>query len=187
LRPFFPPIRGVRPHAFKRQRRLTRRPVHALPAPGDPFHLVVLGQAGLPYLQEKPLPLPALEVGVHGAGAAVLLGQRLPLAAGAKHIDNRRKNLPCRHRLASCSGLALVLAATRPFSRWDQRPNLAPQRVRHRPRLYLCHLESYLRADPHATDNRIVPGNQPRHYLRISSKAVSFQSIDLIRGSLRRL
>jgi hypothetical protein len=90
---------------------------------------------------EKALPLPALEVGMHGAGAAILLGKRLPLAAGAKHIDNRRKNLPRRHRLASRSGLTLVFAATRPFSRWDQRPNLAPQRVRHCPRLDLCHLD----------------------------------------------
>src|ERR1017187_8488677 len=100
LRPFFPSIGGVGSHAFSRQRCFARGPIHALPTPSDALHFAVLGQAGLPYLQEKAFPLPALEVGMHGTGAAVLLGQPLPLAAGAKHIDNRRKNLPRWHRLA---------------------------------------------------------------------------------------
>src|ERR1035441_1821325 len=66
-------------------------------------------------------------------------GKSLPAAAAANHIDNRRKNLPRWHRLASRSGFALVLAATRPLSRWDQPLKLAPQRVRRCPRLDLCH------------------------------------------------
>lgn len=148
MRPFFPPVRGVGPHALECQRRFSRSPVYALPAPGDPLHLVVLGQSGLPYLQEKAFPMPALEVGVHGTGAAVLLGQRLPLTSGPKHIHNRRENLPRWHRLAARSGLALVLAAPRPFARWNQRFDLASQRFRHRPRLDLRHLDRYLR--PHS-------------------------------------
>ena len=169
LRPFFSPIRGVGAHAFDGQRSLSQASIQALPAPGDALHLIVLSQAGLPNLQEKAFSLPLLEVSVHGAGAAKLPGQCLPLTAGAQHIDNGRKNLPRGHRLSAPSGLAPVLAVRRPFPHRNQQLNLAPQHVRHCPRLYLCHLEPYLRPVPHAPDNRIVRGNQPVYYLRISS------------------
>jgi hypothetical protein len=62
LRPFFPPIRRVGAHALPRQRRFARGPIHALPAPRDALHLVVLGQTGPPYLEKKAFPLPALEI-----------------------------------------------------------------------------------------------------------------------------
>ena len=129
MRPFFPPIGGVGAHALLGQWCLPGGPIHALPAPGNALHLVVLSQAGLPYLQEKAFPLPALEVGVHGAGAAVLLGQSLPLTAGAKHIDDRRENLPRGHRLAPRSWLAPVFPASLPCRLWNQGLDLAPQRV----------------------------------------------------------
>src|SRR5258707_14663953 len=116
--------------------------------------------------------MPALEMGMHGPGAAVLAGKRLPLATRAKHIDNRRKNRPRRHRLTPGSGLALILAVPRPCSRWHQRLDLAPQRVRHRPRLDLCHLEPYLRPDPGSPFKKIGRENHANHYLWISSKAL---------------
>src|ERR1700736_2763471 len=141
LRPFFSLIRRVRPHAFSGQRSFPHGPVDALPVPGDALHFVVLGQSGSPYLEKKTFLLPALKIGVHGAGTAVLLGQRLPLTAGAKHIDNRREDLPRRHRLATRSRLAPILPSPRPLSHWNQRLNLAPQHVRHCPRLDLRHLE----------------------------------------------
>src|ERR1035438_9294962 len=115
LRPFFSPIRGVRSHALSSQRSFPHGPIDALPVPGDALHLVVLGQSGSPYLDEEAFTLPALEMSMHGAGAAVLFGQRLPLTAGAKHIDNRRENLPRWHRLASCSRLALILPPSLPL------------------------------------------------------------------------
>src|ERR1700692_2670722 len=176
LRPFFPPSGGVRANALLAQRRLAEAPTHALPAPGDTLHLVVLGQAGLPDLHEKAFPLPTLEIRVHGAGAAVLLGQSLPLAAGAKHINNRRENLPCRHRLAPRSWLALVFPPALPFGLWNQPLDLAPQRVRHCPRLDLCHPGRYLHPILLPRDKTINGRNQSNYYLRIRSKSPTWKA-----------
>jgi len=180
LRPFFSPVRGVRPHAFQRQRCFSCRPIDALPTPGDALHLVVFGQAGSPNLQEKALPMPVLKVCMHGARAAILFGQRLPLAASTKHVDDCREDLPRGHRLAPCSRLALVVAPTRPFSRWDQRPNLVPQRIRHCPRLDLCHLGFNLRPALASADRRISTRNLLIHYLRISSQSCPDASCDSV-------
>ena len=104
---------------------------------------------------------------MHRTGRAELPGQRLPLAASPKHIDNGGKYLPGGHRLAPRTGFALILAALRPLALGNQRFQLAPQRVRHRPRLDLYHLEKYLHPDQGATPKEINRGNRNGYYLRI--------------------
>src|SRR6476469_8139132 len=97
LLPFFPPIRRVGPDGFLRQRSLHQRAVDALPSPRDALHVVVLGKSGLPQLLKEAGLLPLQEPLVNGTGTAeALLGQRLPLAARAQHVDHRLKDLPRR-------------------------------------------------------------------------------------------
>src|ERR1019366_4003094 len=79
LRPFFSPIRGVRPHAFGCQRSLVHGPIDALPAPGDALHLVVFGESGLPQAKKKASALPSLKVCVNRAGTTEFTRQGLPL------------------------------------------------------------------------------------------------------------
>ena len=84
LRPFFPPIRGVRSHAFQRQRCLACCPVHALPAPGYALHLVVLGQSRLPYFPEKAFPVTYARKDL---SYAVALGDQVGVdVTGAKNL-----------------------------------------------------------------------------------------------------
>src|SRR6266705_133998 len=48
LLPFFSPVGRVGPVRLESERGLHERPINALPAPGDAFHVVVLGQSRLP-------------------------------------------------------------------------------------------------------------------------------------------
>src|ERR1017187_8027774 len=90
LLPFFPPIRGVWPDRFLRQRGFHQSPVDALPAPGDALHIVVFGESRLPQNAKESRALPFQEAFVYRTGAAEpFFGQRLPLAARAQHIHDR--------------------------------------------------------------------------------------------------
>jgi hypothetical protein len=105
-------------------------------------HPVILGQARLPQSLEKAGPIPVLKVLMHRASRTELSRQCFPLDAGAQNVNNRRKNLPIRHRFAPSSSIALVLSPGFPLSRWDQRLNLAPQLIGNCPRLDLGHIEN---------------------------------------------
>jgi len=166
LGPFFSPIGGVRSHTFSGQRSFAHGPVYALPLPGDSLHFIVFGQPGPPYLEEETVPLPTLKIGMNRTSAAILPGQGLPLAAGAKHIDYGRENLPRRQRLAAPSRLALILPSPLPLRLRDQRLNLGPPCVRYRPRLYLCHLELYLHPASLPLNTKIRAPNLFDYYLR---------------------
>jgi hypothetical protein len=104
-------------------------------------HAVILGQASLPQFLEKASPIPVLKVLMHRARRTELTGQCLPLDAGPQYVNDRREDLPRRHRLASSSSLALVLSACFPLAYRNQRLDPLPQIIRNRPRLDLCHVE----------------------------------------------
>jgi len=145
LRPFFPPIRGVRSHALLPPRRFSHRPIGALPLPGYALHAVIFGQAGLPQSKKESGLLPVLKILMHRAGRAKLARQGFPLNTRAQHINNRGEHLPCRHGLAPRSRLTLILPARFSFLMGNQRLHLGPQLVRYLPRLDLRHPERYLR------------------------------------------
>jgi len=71
-----------------------------------------------------------LEVVMNRAGAAETLGQSLPLAAGAQHIDDGGENLARRNRFASATrpttepALALGARIVPGQQRFDPRPKL---------------------------------------------------------------
>src|SRR5262249_59871143 len=83
--PVFCPPEGCLGHAA----------VHAQPAPVDPLHRVVDHQACLPHPLEEAGLHPLLEA-VVGGGAWDEAGgvQGLPLAAGAKHEEDRLQAVP---------------------------------------------------------------------------------------------
>ena len=145
LRPFFSPIRGVRPYAFLRQRSLAHGAVNALPFPADTLHLVVFSQSGLPQTEEKAHPLPALKMRVHCAGTAEFARQRLPLATGAQHLNNGLKHLPGWHRLTSRAWPTTINTPSRSSDNGDKWFYLAPKRIRNSPRFDLRHPGTYLR------------------------------------------
>src|SRR5262245_18036751 len=90
LAPSLPRSVGFLPVFFPPQRGLGRAPVHAQPRPVDPPPVVVGQEAVLPQRQEDALLDPQLEAVVGGgAGAEAGGGQRLPLAAGAQHEQDR--------------------------------------------------------------------------------------------------
>lgn len=155
LRPFFPPVRGVRTCAFGSQRRFTHGSVGRLPLPGNAVHAVILGQAGLPQLAEKACPIPVLKMLMHRTGRTELPRQCFPLNTGPQDVNNSRENLPRGHRLASGPQLALVLAPLIPLAHRNQRLNPVPQIIRNRPRLDLGHVESIIAAfqSPHTRDS----------------------------------
>src|SRR5450631_847478 len=166
LLPFFPPIRGVWPDRFLRQRGFHQSPVHALPAPGDALHVVVLGQPGLPQDAEESSALPLQEAFVDCTRAAeALLGQRLPLAARAQYIHDRFEHRARTLWLASAARLApefLLAQASRPLR--HERFDPPPKFVRYFPRgqFGLRQWLSPLRARVRRRENSITC------YLRIS-------------------
>jgi hypothetical protein len=137
LRPFFPPIRRVRSHAFGCQWRFVHRPVDRLPIPCDGFHLVVLGQSGLPQTKEKTLCLPPLKVCMNCAGTPKFTRQRFPLAARAQHINDGGKDLARRYRFASATRFAKILAALGTTYQRNQWLNFCPKRIRYCPGLHV--------------------------------------------------
>jgi hypothetical protein len=173
LRPFFPPVGGVRPCTLLRQRSFARGPVYALPFPGDALHLVVFGQSRLPETKKKARLLPALKMRMHCAGAAKFPRQRLPLAARAQHVNDGREDPPGRHGLSPRSRPALIDSIPPPTDPRDKRLYLRPKRIGNRPRLDLCHAVRHLRPTRIALHYAFIEGYQVEHYLRISSKANS--------------
>ncbi len=135
LLPFFSPVRRVAADGLLSKRRLQHGAIDALPSPGNALHLVVLREPGSPQGQEEPLLQPCPEIPVHRAGTPKsFLRQRLPLAPGAQHIDDRFEDPPRVHRLAASSGLASVGASLRAHgTRWNQRLNPCPEDIRDLP------------------------------------------------------
>jgi hypothetical protein len=93
-----------------------------------------------------------LKVFVDGAGAAERLGQGLPLAAGAQHINNAGKDLPVFHRFAPTTGAPLVTLA-RPAERrfGHQGLDVFPEVIGNLPRLSFGHAASINTVSNHAT------------------------------------
>jgi hypothetical protein len=143
LLPFFSPIGGIIAHRFLRQRRFALSPINALPFPGNPLHLVILGQTRPPERQEKSLSAPALKMLVNGTGAAEQFGQCLPLAAGAQHINNSGEDLPVSQGLASATRATLVTLVgwTRRRLR-NQGLDVPPEFIGYFPRLSFGHAAS---------------------------------------------
>jgi len=133
LRPFFSPIRGVRPHAFGCQRSLMHGPIDALPAPGDALHLVVFGESCLPQAEKKASALPSLKVCVNRAGTTEFTRQSLPLAARTQHINDGGKDLSGGNRLASRAGLSTILASVSPGDDGNKRLHSGPKHIRNCP------------------------------------------------------
>jgi hypothetical protein len=145
------------------------RAVDALPVPCNGFHLVVLGQPGLPQSKEEARLLPLLKVRMDSTGAAELAWKSLPLATRAQHIHDGGEDLARRHGLAATARLAKINAIRRPLRERNERLNLRPKRIRNSPRLDLRHPEMYLRPVCPAQCVLFAIENQDRYYLRISS------------------
>src|SRR5262245_23439504 len=89
LVPFLALSVGLAPVFFPPERGLGHAPVHAQPAPVDPFQRVVLQKPALPQAQEEAVGDPLLEAVVgRRAGADLRRVERLPLAAGAQHEED---------------------------------------------------------------------------------------------------
>jgi len=73
-----------------RQRDSTRVDQQAALAP---VFSLSIGLASLPEFHKETFILPTLKMRVNGAGSAELARQRLPLTAGAQHIDDGSENL----------------------------------------------------------------------------------------------
>src|SRR3989442_3903176 len=97
--PFFSPIRRIGSDALDGQWGLNQGPIDALPLPSDAFHVVILGQACPPQIQEETRAVPLLKMVVDRTGAAEFFRKRFPLAAGAQDIYDSRENLPRGHGL----------------------------------------------------------------------------------------
>jgi hypothetical protein len=80
---------------------------------------------------------------VNGAGAAETLGQRLPLATGAQHIDHGRENLARRDGFAPAARPPPILASAfrSGKARWQERFDPRPQGIGDFPRLSFRHAE----------------------------------------------
>jgi hypothetical protein len=84
-----------------------------------------------------------LKVFVNGAGAAEGLGQRLPLAAGAQHINNAGEDLPISQRFASTAGTPLVTQPGRTCRSFGhQGLDVLPEFIGNFPRLSFGHAGS---------------------------------------------
>jgi hypothetical protein len=86
------------------------RAVDALPVPCDDFHLVILGQSGLPKTKKEACLLPLLKMQMYCAGAAKLVWKSFPLAARAQHVNDGGEYLAWWHGLATATRLAKINA-----------------------------------------------------------------------------
>jgi len=135
LLPFFPPVSRVSTYGLLSQWRFGHRSIDALPVPGDAFHLIVFGKAGTPDSNKEASSHPSHKMSVDGTRTAVsFLGQRLPLAPGTQHVDDRFKDLPVFHRFPAATGFTLI-----PFVRialWgrNQGSHFLPEGIRDFPR-----------------------------------------------------
>ena len=169
LRPFFPPVGRIRPHALKPERRLAHRAVDRLPLPGNALHAVVFGQPGLPYPQKETSLVPALKVFVHRARRTEFARQSLPLATGAQDVNDGGKDQPRILRLTACARFAPILLALRPLTVWNQGSNLLPKSFGYGPRLDGSH-RSAIVAQAKSTSPKIrTRGIILANYLRIGS------------------
>src|SRR4029434_10763102 len=140
------------------------RSVDALPSPGDSFHLVILGQTGLPQRFEEACLLPLQKALVHRTGTAeAFLGQGLPLTARAQHVHDGLGHLARPLWRPPRAWLAHVRLARYRHSRRHERLNARPEVVRHYPRV-----NSFAR-HPSAPTPRLLRLGRIVYYLRIST------------------
>src|SRR5512139_695117 len=134
LVPFFPPIRRTRSDGLQRQRSLHHCPIDTLPAPSNPFHLVVFCKPFAPQTHKNPLAFPVQEVFMDGTRTTEhFFGEGFPLASGPKDIYDSFKDLTGIHGLAASTWSSQILLSFLSLLRWDQRLNPFPKRIRHCP------------------------------------------------------
>src|SRR3954470_19070090 len=120
-------IRRIWASFLPSQRRLAHRPVQRQPVPIDALYSIIGKQAVAPEGREHPGGNPFLETPLgRGGGADRRLSQRVPLAAGAQHEEDRVHRRPVRH--------ARIVAPQRMLWPRRQQPlHLGPQRIRQTP------------------------------------------------------
>ena len=84
----FAPIGWVFAGLFTAQRRFGHRAIRRLPLPGNALEFVILAETGLPHALEDPRARPPLKVAMRRLARAEFLGQCVPLASGAQHIQD---------------------------------------------------------------------------------------------------
>ncbi len=128
--PFFPPVGRISTDCVLRQGSLDHRPVNALPAPNNPFHVIVLSKPRTPECDKESSTHPIHEMGMDSAAASKsFLGQSFPLASCPKHIHNGLKDLAWRHRFFTSAGLAFICFFRIALSCWYKRFNLCPKSI----------------------------------------------------------
>src|SRR5262249_52693784 len=106
--------------------------IQRLPAPLDVLELVVVAQQHLKELGPHARPLPGLKARMQTTtGTKPVLVQRLPLAAGAQHIQDPIQHLPVAQRRSPDRAFGLV----RRQQVFDQQP----QMVWHMPKCVITH------------------------------------------------
>src|SRR5262245_44126794 len=94
LVPFLPRSVGLGPTFFPPEAGLAHAAVGTLPVPVNLAQLGALRGQGGPDLRHHAAAAPALEPAVDGAVVAELLGQVVPLAAGAEAVDDAVEDPP---------------------------------------------------------------------------------------------
>src|ERR1700722_4691186 len=143
LVPFFSPICGVVAHRVEREWGFALAAINALPAPSDPFQIIIFGQASLPQLAKKSCRAPLLKMTVNRSSTTKTLGQRLPLTARTQDINDSRENLAWLQGFAPATGKPPIFTPFSPrWTRWYQRLNPGPEFIRHFPRVNFAHFGS---------------------------------------------
>ena len=109
LTPLLPRSVGLGPVFPPAQRGFGQGPVHAQPTPVQTLQIVIAFQPGPPQLQEHPGGGPFLKAQVRGGAGANARGiQGLPLATGAKHVEDAVGAGPVRDPgAASAQGMGI--------------------------------------------------------------------------------
>src|ERR1700752_3528329 len=159
LLPFFPPIRRVWPDGFLCQRCFHHRAVDALPSPGYPLHLIVLGQACLPQRFEYSGLLPLQKPRVHRTRTTKALARQcLPLTASTQYVHDGLEHQAWRLWFATPATLADIFLARISAPLRQQRFNPLPELVRHGP----CWQTLFLRLSRPSLASRFRPRRDGR-------------------------
>ena len=168
LLPFFPPIRRIGSDGLLGQRGFDLAPVDTLPAPGDPFHLVVFRQTRAPEGQKESCLQPSPEIGMHRTRASEsFFGQSLPLAPRPQHKDDAFEDLPRVHGLAAPARLSPEHHPRRSSPCGNQRLHPLPEPIGNLPGSHSHHLHT-----------------SPRNMGRIHQGSKLFADMLSLRGAL---
>lgn len=143
--PALAPVGRIGPDFFPTERGFRHRPVHAQPIPVDPFRFIERLDSGFPERQKDARLNPLLKPNMgRRFRAQVGLIQRLPLAAGSQHIEDRIRAGAIRHAWSSASKPMGI------HMDWQQRFKNRPQLI----------------GDSKSGRGRVVRGSFPRPFFR---------------------